>query len=315
MADHFFISYSAVDGKDFSLKLADELAVGPPTVPIWVDKRNLRPSEDWDEQIVEGIKSCKGMIFVMTEDSVQPLSVCKNEWGRALRYKKPIIPLLVHRDAELPFRLGSREYIDCTGSFDTALARLRRHLFWMDIPAGQLQALRYRLADAQRELPRADPEQQARVREDIAELERQVAQQQAIIDNPQAAEQRVQQSIERELELVREPARPLSGTTHGKFINPPPLVAPTWFQDRHVETQLIGDFLEDDALRLMTVVGRGGIGKSAMVCRLLRELERGQFPGDGGPLAVDGIVYLSDARSLPEASGGRPRGGSNRRSK
>ena len=63
-------------------------------------------------------------------------------------------------------------------------------------------------------------------------------------------------------------------------------------------SQLIGDFLLDDALRLMIVGGRGGIGKSAMVCRLLRSLEGGQRPDDGGALTVDGIVYLSDARSF-----------------
>ena len=71
------------------------------------------------------------------------------------------------------------------------------------------------------------------------------------------------------------------------------MLAPTWFQDRHVETGQIGDFLKDDGLRLMTVVGRGGVGKTAMVCRLLKALEGGQLPDDGGPLAVDGIVYLS----------------------
>ena len=43
MSDHFFISYSSVDGIGFSLKLADELAAGPPPIPVWVDKRNLRP--------------------------------------------------------------------------------------------------------------------------------------------------------------------------------------------------------------------------------------------------------------------------------
>ena len=298
MSEFFFISYSSVDGKDFALKLADELAAGPPAIPVWLDKRTLRPGEDWDEQVVEAIKTCKGMIFVMSADSVRPDSVCKNEWVRALKYKKPVIPLLLHRDAELPFRLGSREYIDFSGSFDTALARLRKHLAWMDSPEGQLQALKHRLSDAQRELPRAEPEQQARIREDIAELERQIAQQQRVIDNPKAAEQRVQQSIEAGLEGERKPARPVGGIAQGKFINPPPLIAPTWFQDRHFETKQIGDFLKDESLRLMTVVGRGGVGKTAMVCRLLRSLEGGQLPDDGGALAVDGIVYLSAARSF-----------------
>lgn len=297
MSQHLFVSYSSVDGKDFSFRLAKELGT-PPEVPLWVDDLQLRPGEDWDEQIVEAIKTCKGMIFVMTEDSVQPASVCKNEWVRALRYKKPIIPLLVQRDAELPFLLGSREYIDFTGPHDSALSRLRKHSSWMDSPAGQLQALKYRLADGQRELRRAKLERQALIQEEIVELQRQIAQQQAIIDNPIAAEERVQQSIDRGLERAREPAKPIGGISPTKFINPPPLIAPTWFQDRHVETKLIGDFLKDDALRLMTVVGRGGVGKSAMVCRLLRSIERGELPDDLGKLTVDGIVYLSDARQF-----------------
>jgi tetratricopeptide (TPR) repeat protein len=47
----------------------------------------------------------------------------------------------------------------------------------------------------------------------------------------------------------------------------------------------------------MTVVGRGGTGKTALVCRLLKALESGQLPDDGGALAVDGIVYLSGTGS------------------
>ena len=136
MSDFFFISYSSVDGKDFAMKLADELAAGPPSIPVWLDKRDLRPGEDWDEQVVEAIKTCKGMIFVMSADSVRPDSVCKNEWVRALKYKKPVIPLLLDRDAELPFRLGSREYIKFIGFFDSGLARLRKHLAWMDSRKG-----------------------------------------------------------------------------------------------------------------------------------------------------------------------------------
>jgi len=302
MADFFFISYSSVDGKDFALKLADELAAGPPEIPVWLDQRDLRPGEDWDEQIVEAIKNCVGMIFVMSADSVRPNSVCKDEWVRGLRYKKPIIPLLLDLDEELPFRLGSREYIDFSGSFGAALARLRKHVAWMGTPVGQLQALKHRRADAERELPRARPEQQVRIREDINELEQQIAQQQKVIDNPKAAEQRVQQSIEAGLEGARRPASPVGGITQSRFIYPPPLIAPPWFEDRHSETKQIGDFLKDESLRLLTVVGRGGIGKTAMVCRLLQSLQGGQLPDDGGPLTVDGIVYLSATRSLHRVS-------------
>ena len=73
------------------------------------------------------------------------------------------------------------EYIDFSGPFDSAVARLRKHLAWLDSPEGQLQSLKYQLSDAQRELPRAEPDRQARVREEIAELERQIAQQQRLI--------------------------------------------------------------------------------------------------------------------------------------
>jgi TIR domain/AAA domain len=296
--DHLIISYSAVDSKEFALRLADHLAAGPPSFHVWLDKRNIRAGQDWDKQIVEAIRTSKGMIFIMTLDSVSDDSVCKDEWLRALKYKKPIIPLLRHPEAELPFLLGSRHYIDFTGSFETALASLRNHLSWMDSPPGQLQVLKDRLADARRELPRAAPERRPRVQADIDQLEREIAHQQAVIDNPQAAQRRIQQSIEVGLEGERQPAKSVSGVSHGKFINPPPLIAPTWFQDRHIETQLIGDFLTDESLRLMTIVGRGGVGKTAMVCRLLRSLEGGRLPDDGGSLPVDGIVYLSDARSF-----------------
>jgi tetratricopeptide (TPR) repeat protein len=302
VTDHFFISYSTVDGGDFALQLADTLAAGPPPIPVWVDKRRLRPGEDWDLQIVEAIRGCKGFLFIMSKDSVVDTSVCKDEWVRALKYKKPIIPLLLHEEAELPFRLGSRQFIDFTGAFEAAIARLRNHFFWMGSPAGQLQALKYRLADALRALPRAEAEQQSRIQRDIDELNREIANQQTIIDDPQAAAERMQGSIDAGLSRERRPAKPVGGVSQGKFINPPPLIAPTWFRDRHVETQLIGEFLKDDALRLMTVVGRGGIGKSAMVCRLLRSLEGGQLPDDGGPLSVDGIVYLSDTRSFHRVS-------------
>src|SRR5215470_14476733 len=118
MPDFFFISYSSVDGKDFALKLANELQAGSLEIVVWLDERDLRPGEDWRAQVGEAIKTCKGMILVMTTDSVRTDSACSNEWVRALKYKKPVIPLLRERDADLPFSLDSREYINFSSAFD-----------------------------------------------------------------------------------------------------------------------------------------------------------------------------------------------------
>jgi tetratricopeptide (TPR) repeat protein len=52
----------------------------------------------------------------------------------------------------------------------------------------------------------------------------------------------------------------------------------------------------DPTIRLVSVVGRGGIGKTALVCRLLKGLEAGRIPdveGESGRITVGGIVYLS----------------------
>ncbi|MGH9431851.1 MAG: TIR domain-containing protein [Terriglobia bacterium] len=189
-----FISYSGVDAKDFAVRLADELATGPPAICVWLDKRELKPGLDWDEQIGEAIKTCHSLLFVMSRDSVTPNSVCKKEWTQALKYRKPVIPLRFHRDAELPFRLEPREYIDFSGGFESALARLRNHLQWLSGPGGALQALKDRLADAKRDLSRVADQDRPQILSEIADLEEQIARQQRLVDHPQAMPERVHKS-------------------------------------------------------------------------------------------------------------------------
>lgn len=299
MDEHFFVSYSAVDAADFALALANKLVAGPPSYPVWVDKRDLRPGEDWDEQIVEALRTCRGLLLVMTTDSVSPESVCKQEWVRALKYKKPVIPLLLHPDVELPFRLGSRQFIDFSGDINNGLAQLRDHLAWTNTPAGVLQELRIHLADARRELPRAAPGRQPLIEGEIIELDRRITAQQHLIDNPAAAQQQTTQRIETGLERERQPERPVTAAPRARFVNPPPMTAPTYFQDRERETALVADYLRIPELRMTTVVGRGGVGKTALVCRLLKALEVGRLPDDLGELVVDGIVYLSPVGAHP----------------
>ena len=103
--------------------------------------------------------------------------------------------------------------------------------------------------------------------------------------------QRVGSGIRRE----QVPAEP-QPVRASKFVNPPPATAPAWFQGRQAETGLLARYVMDPGIRMVTVTGRGGIGKTATVCRLLKGLEAGRIPDVEGDLAAvkaGGIVYLS----------------------
>jgi hypothetical protein len=116
--------------------------------------------------------------------------------------------------------------------------------------------------------------------------------------NPELALQ-TSRRIETGLDRERQPEKLVSVERRAKFVNPPPMTAPGYFQDRQVETGLVADFLRTPELRVMTVVGRGGVGKTAIVCRLLKALEAGRLPDEPGELSVDGIVYLTPVGAHP----------------
>jgi tetratricopeptide (TPR) repeat protein len=102
---------------------------------------------------------------------------------------------------------------------------------------------------------------------------------------------RISSGIQRE----QVPAEP-QPVRSSKFINPPPTVAPTWFQGRKAETTLLAQYLASPDIRMVSLVGRAGIGKTALVCRLLKSIELGRaLNPEGGAAAVtaSGIVYLS----------------------
>ena len=135
--------------------------------------------------------------------------------------------------------------------------------------------------------------ERARVEDEIKELRRQIRVQEELTKDLQSAVQRVEDSIAVGIRDDREAAKPPVVAPASRFLNPPPALAPSYFQDRYVETKLLVDFLADETRRVIWVVGRGGIGKTALVCRLLNAMEKGQLPDGGTSPSIDGIVYLS----------------------
>jgi len=262
-------------------------------------------------EIEKAIPECATLLFVVTRDSIAFQSECRRELDLAVACKRPIIPVRLHADAQMPYRCLTRQHIDFTGNFDTALEELRQHLLWLASPKGTLRALKDRLDDAKHDLRHArDETQRIRIDQELWELQKQITEQERIVADPQGAAIRTITNIGAGIERERMPAIPVAHEAGGKFINPPPTTAPTYFQDREVETQLIVKFLRNEGQRLMTIVGRGGVGKTAMVCRLLHKLENGQVPdpddevGTGQPLhhkLEDGLVL--DGKRMLQAAG------------
>ena len=227
MTGHYFVSYSGVDGLEFALWLADTLAAGPPSFPAVVDKREMRPGEDWDAQLAEAIRDLPRAAVSHDCRQRQTRLGHQARMGPGTEVQEAGHPAALPADAELPFRLGSRQFIDLTSSFEAGLARLRNHLTWMDTPEGVLQALKERLEDAERELPRAGNREQTRINQEIQELHRQIAAQERVwrTRRPPARtpEQRIAQRSERE----REPERPVVPFVAGEVHQPAAVPAPT----------------------------------------------------------------------------------------
>ncbi len=83
-----------------------------------------------------------------------------------------------------------------------------------------------------------------------------------------------------------------------QVVNVRPLDVTHTFKDRLREIQALCKHLAEGGVRLVSVVGRGGMGKTALACKVLADLERGQLPVPGAEEArqIDGILYLG-ARS------------------
>ena len=72
-----------------------------------------------------------------------------------------------------------------------------------------------------------------------------------------------------------------------------PLDVADYFKDRERELVTIGQLLEEPTTRLVSVIGHGGMGKTAVACKVLRDLERHRWPHTDDEVPPDGIVYLS----------------------
>jgi hypothetical protein len=114
-----FVSYSRTDS-DFVLRLCRDLRAAGAS--IWLDRLDIRPGQEWDQEIERGLAECGRMLVVLSPESVASQNVL-DEIGYALSKKKAIIPIL-YRDCEIPYRLNRIQYVDFRTAYDVGLRDL-----------------------------------------------------------------------------------------------------------------------------------------------------------------------------------------------
>jgi tetratricopeptide (TPR) repeat protein len=78
-----------------------------------------------------------------------------------------------------------------------------------------------------------------------------------------------------------------------QVVGQPPLDVADYFKDRQRDLQKLGQLLSEPTTRLVSVIGHGGMGKTALACKVLQDLERHRWPYAEEEVPIDGIVYLS----------------------
>jgi TIR domain len=119
----YFFSYARKDS-EFVLKLAQDLRAAG--VNLWLDQLDILGGREWDREVEEALKTSRGMIAVLSPESVASKNVM-NEVSYALEEGRLVVPVLLH-PCDKPFRLRRLQHIDFTIGYDTGFSQLLRAL-------------------------------------------------------------------------------------------------------------------------------------------------------------------------------------------
>lgn len=135
---HVFISYNQADA-DFAENLCTHLEQAG--IETWMDRDNLKPGQNWSEDIDRGIRTSFAVVVVMSPEA-RASEYVTYEWSAAIGAGIPVIPAVV-KDTSLHPRLGRVQHLDFTNikvrPWDDLIAYLRenypRDQFEIKVPA------------------------------------------------------------------------------------------------------------------------------------------------------------------------------------
>ncbi len=283
MSKHWFISYGTKDAQEFVRELHNYLEARG--LPCWLDKEDIPAGKTWDDEVEGALAehAAHGVIAVLTPRFAKS-DICKTEIDLAYNNGLTVIPLM-YLHTEPPLRLRRRQYIDFTESDPIA----------QDAARAKLQiALRAEMAQAEaaateRQLE-ADPKN-ARL-QNAFEEKRQIAEYKTrALNEPEAVqaenEQTLRVLIDTEIKRGEQARQAARSMARQRVVGSAPQGVSEFFKDRVRQVADIQNLLLDnDQCRAVSIYGKGGVGKTALVCRVMEDLEK-----DYGQ--IFGLLYLS----------------------
>jgi|GEM_PF-3569811 len=281
MAGHNFLSYARSDAADIVKKLHDDLEKHGFTT--WLDIIDIT-SGDWDYAIDEGLRSARAVLVIMTPGAVASLQV-KSEWNDALSRYLPVIPLLFQL-CQIPRILRLFNYVDFTENYDDAFQQLVTVL--ETLGGHHLQYLKQTLRAL--ELAQQESTDPRRFRTKIEDLRDRIKHwevQYSDQDERISADLKLyRQEVSKGLPVIQQ-ERVL------RVVGLRPLDVIEFFKDRVKERHMVSQLLVDPHSRLVSIIGRGGMGKTAIARITLHNIEQSQWQHTETSLPVNGIAYLS----------------------
>jgi tetratricopeptide (TPR) repeat protein len=284
-----FISYAHADGQSFARDLSSRLSRAGHQP--WRDEEQLRlhAGERWEHELTRQLLTADVIVAVLTPGAFASSNV-EAECLKAMKYRLPVVPA-IFLDCGVPLSLEPLQVIDFRNDVDSAGASLLQRLDRLTMVtegdtrdletlrvmrtratganASELDALIGELAERIERFPQDVRDQNARVTIGLAEERERTA---AGVVHPAAAG-------------VRRSGRP-------------PWNRLDAFSDRVDKQREIRGALQDPRVRLVTVVGRGGIGKTALACYVLARMATAPDEAAAGP-PVHGVAYLAHTPTQP----------------
>ncbi len=280
MSDHIFISYARADGTEFARRLHKDLT--DKGLSVWLDEFNIPPGSDWDDEIDKGLEEARAIVLLLTPAAVLSQQV-KAEWNSALNRNQPLLPLFVIT-CDVPRVVAVFNYIDFRGGYDPALQSLMDKLARID--SEHLNYL-HKLLDAYK-VAQDGADNPLRFESKIESLQTAISRWETRTSD-QAS--RIASGLEQERQQRTQAA--VTGAERLHVVGRKPVELTDFFKDRVYERRQLRDLLVDERSPMISVIARGGMGKTALVCRVLDDIEREINLNVDGALPIAGITYLS----------------------